>query len=86
MARSVRLRCHLNKKEEGRKRGGGEGACLRKRECSHLSDAEETLVVVGMYVHTADLLPTSPRKAQGRKALEGKPGLKVTFNYFFDCL
>lgn len=34
----------------------------------------------------ADLLPTSPREAQGRKALEGKPRLKVTFNFFFNCL
>lgn len=73
-------------KEEGRKRGEKEGACLRGRECSHLPDAEETLVEVGMCGHAADLLLTSPREAQDRKTLEGKPGLKVTFNYFFNCL
>lgn len=45
--------------------------------------AEESLVkVAGVYVHTADLLLTSPREAQGRKALEGKPELEVAFNYF----
>lgn len=35
-----------------------------------------------MYVQTADLLLTSPREVQGRKALEGKPELEVAFSYF----
>lgn len=49
------LGCHLNKKEEGRKRGGREGAGLRGMECSHLPDAEETLVEVGTKAQTREV-------------------------------
>lgn len=33
-----------------------------------------------MFVHAADLLLTSPREAQGRRVLDGKPELKGAFN------
>lgn len=77
--------CHLEKKQE---KGSRE---RRKEEGESLFEGKETLMLAqcsrnlgegSRCVHAADLLPTSPREAQGGLALEGKQELEVAFNYF----
>lgn len=71
----------IKTEKEGGSKGAGGGELIGgEGKCSHLPDAEETVVKVSMSVRAAGLLPTSPTEAQERKALEGKPKLKVTFN------
>lgn len=55
---------------------------FEEKETLALAQCSRNLGEGSRCVHAADLLPTPPREAQGRSALEGKLELEVAFNYF----